>query len=288
MLKKEQKAQLSGLLLEENRVTPAKKSTMTLSENHICLVSILIEVEEVYNFSQDDLLTEDILILDTHAEVFVWIGQSVNPKEKQNAFEIGQVQGNSFQKKVTLLFGIRHAVEEKSNGPSQGGPRQRAEALAVLSNAFNSSSDMTSSMDRLNGLNQGGPRQRAEALTTLNSVFKSSSGTKSSSPKTIGRSQGSQRAATVAALSQVLTAEKKKQSPNSSPVATRSLVVETSTSEEEGGVAEEDREGFALGGSVTMTTEKSVYGAAMGVGVGVEVEGRDGEKEKGFCAATRV
>ncbi|XLS61584.1 hypothetical protein HN51_015840 [Arachis hypogaea] len=65
------------------------------------------------------------------------------------------VQGNSFQKKVTLLFGIRHAVEKKSNGPSQGGPRQRAEALAALSNAFNSSSDMTSSMsqDRLNGLN---------------------------------------------------------------------------------------------------------------------------------------
>lgn len=45
----------------------------------------------MYNFSQDDLLTEDILILDTHAEVFVWIGQSVDPKEKQNAFEIGQV-----------------------------------------------------------------------------------------------------------------------------------------------------------------------------------------------------
>ncbi|KAL4315338.1 hypothetical protein AHAS_Ahas15G0175100 [Arachis hypogaea] len=96
------------------------------------------QAEEVYNFFQDDLLTEDILILDTHAEVFVWIGQSVDPKEKQNAFEIGQVQGNSFQKKVTLLFGIGHAVEKKFNGPSQGGPRQRAEALAALSNAFNS------------------------------------------------------------------------------------------------------------------------------------------------------
>jgi len=36
-------------------------------------------------------LTEDILILDTHAEVFVWIGQCVDPKEKQNAFEIAQV-----------------------------------------------------------------------------------------------------------------------------------------------------------------------------------------------------
>ncbi|QHN81478.1 uncharacterized protein DS421_20g687220 [Arachis hypogaea] len=208
--------------------------------------------------------------------VLICIYKSVDPKEKQNAFEIGQsyidkavsleglsprvplykvtegnepcffttyfpwdhakasVQGNSFQKKVTLFFGIHHAVEEKSNGPSQGGPRQRAEAFSALSNAFNSSSDMTSSMsqDRLNGLNQGGPRQRAEALAALNSAFKSSSGTKSSSPKTTGRSQGSQRATSVAALSQVLTAEKKKQSPDSSPVPTRSPVVETSTSSE--------------------------------------------------------
>ncbi|XLR35526.1 hypothetical protein HN51_044885 [Arachis hypogaea] len=88
------------------------------------------------------------------------------------------------------------------------------------------------SHDRLNGLNQGGPRQRVEALAALNSAFKSTSGTKSSSPKTTGKSQGSQRAAAVAALSQVLTAEKKKQSPDFSPVATRSPVVETSTSGE--------------------------------------------------------
>lgn len=50
-----------------------------------------MQVEEVYNFSQDDLLTEDILILDTHAEVFAWVGQSVDPKEKQNTFDIAQV-----------------------------------------------------------------------------------------------------------------------------------------------------------------------------------------------------
>ncbi|KAL5556263.1 hypothetical protein UlMin_038499 [Ulmus minor] len=48
------------------------------------------QVEEVYNFSQDDLLAEDILILDTHAEVFIWVGQCVDAKEKQSAFEIGQ------------------------------------------------------------------------------------------------------------------------------------------------------------------------------------------------------
>ncbi|RYR73577.1 hypothetical protein Ahy_A02g007995 [Arachis hypogaea] len=111
-------------------------------------------------------------------------------------------------------------------------------ATAMASNLTNQSRNVLSkklmvneeSRDRLNGLNQGGPRQRVEALAALNSAFKSSSGTKSSSPKTTGRSQGSQRAAAVAALSQVLTAEKKKQSPYSSPVATRSPVVETSTS----------------------------------------------------------
>ncbi|KAA3457125.1 villin-2 [Gossypium australe] len=183
-------------------------------------------VEEVYNFSQDDLLTEDILILDTHAEVFVWVGQCVDPKEKQNAFEIGQkytdmaasleglsphvplykvtegnepcffttffswdstqatVQGNSFQKKVALLFGASHAVEAQ---------------------------------DRSNG-NQGGPTQRASALAALSSAFNPSSASKASTPKPSSTSQGSQRAAAVAALSSVLTAEKRKQSPDASPI----------------------------------------------------------------------
>lgn len=49
------------------------------------------QVSEISNFTQDDLLTEDILILDTHAEIFVWVGYSVESKEKQTAFEIGQV-----------------------------------------------------------------------------------------------------------------------------------------------------------------------------------------------------
>nr|POF18979.1 villin-2 [Quercus suber] len=193
-------------------------------------------VEEVYNFSQDDLLTEDILIFDTHAEVFVWVGQSVDSREKQNAFEIGQkyiemaasleglssnvplykvtegnepcffttyfswdqnkavVQGNSFQKKIALLFGIGHVVEDKSNGSNQG------------------------------------PRQRAEALAALNSAFNSSPGAKTSAPRPSGRGQGSQRAAAVAALSSVLTAEKKSdesptRSSSSPPPETNSSVV---------------------------------------------------------------
>ncbi|KAI3787041.1 hypothetical protein L1987_41209 [Smallanthus sonchifolius] len=202
--------------------TSKKTAQETSRDPHLFAFSFnrgKFEIEEIYNFQQDDLLTEDILILDTHAEVFVWVGQSVDSKEKQSAFEIGQkyvelaasldglspcvplyrvtegnepnffttffswdpakanVQGNSFQKKVLLLFGF-------------GGGGNSAE-----------------SEDRSNG-NQGGPTQRASALAALNSAFKSSPPTKSSaSPKVPSR--GSQRAAAVAALSSVLTAEKK-------------------------------------------------------------------------------
>ncbi|KAB2037541.1 hypothetical protein ES319_D03G082600v1 [Gossypium barbadense] len=213
--------------------TSKTASTEIIGDPHLFTFSLnkgKFEVEEVYNFSQDDLLTEDILILDTHAEVFVWVGQCVEPKEKQNAFEIGQkyidmaasleglsphvplykvtegnepcffttffswdstqatVQGNSFQKKVALLFGASHAVEAQ---------------------------------DRSNG-NQGGPTQRASALAALSSAFNPSSASKASTPKPSSTSQGSQRAAAVAALSSVLTAEKKKQSPDASPIKSTS------------------------------------------------------------------
>ncbi|PNY04664.1 villin-2-like protein [Trifolium pratense] len=257
-------------------ITSKKVTNDIVRDPHLFTLSFnkagKLQEEEIFNFGQDDLLTEDILILDTHAEVFVWIGQNVDAKEKQNAFEIAQkyiekagsleglsphvplykvtegnepcffttyfswdhakatVQGNSFMKKMALLFGIGHSVEEKSNnGSSQGGPRQRAEALAALNNAFNSSPETPPSADKLNSLNQGGHRQRAEALAALNSAFSSSSATKPVTPRKSPRGQGSQRAAAVAALSNVLTAEKKTHSPDSSPVATSSPVVESST-----------------------------------------------------------
>ncbi|KAF8396164.1 hypothetical protein HHK36_017777 [Tetracentron sinense] len=197
-----------------------------------------LKVSEVYNFSQDDLLTEDMLILDTHAEVFVWVGQCVDSKEKQKAFEIGQkyiemaasleglspdvplykvtegnepcfftayflwdstkatVQGNSFEKKVLLLFGAVHALE---------------------------------SQDKSNGSNQGGPTQRASALAALSSAFNPSAGTKGAATRSSGKSQGSQRAAAVAALSSVLTAEQRKRLPDASPArVSRSPTPDTS------------------------------------------------------------
>ncbi|KAK1366196.1 HP domain-containing protein [Heracleum sosnowskyi] len=207
--------------------TSKKVCPDVLRDPHLFTFSIdkgKFEVEEVYNFSQDDLLTEDVLILDSHAEVFVWVGQSADSTEKQNSLEYGQkyidmavsldglspkvplykvtegnepcffttffswdsskatAHGNSFQKKVMLLFGSGHGAEDKSNGTNQGGPTQRASALAALNSAFSSAP---------------GPKRDA-------------------SPKSAGVSRGSQRAAAVAALSSVLTAEKKG-SPESSP-----------------------------------------------------------------------
>lgn len=85
------------------------------------------------------------------------------------------------------------------------------------------------SQERLNGLDHGGPRQRAEALAALNSAFNSSSTTKRVAPRPPGKGQGSQRAAALAALSSVLTAEKNKQSPDSSPEASHSPFPESGT-----------------------------------------------------------
>ncbi|KAJ1695673.1 hypothetical protein LUZ63_012371 [Rhynchospora breviuscula] len=205
-----------------------------------------IEIDEIHNFSQDELLTEDMLILDIHAEVFIWIGQSVDSKEKQRAFEIGQQyidiavsqeellpdvplykvtegsepcffktyfswdvtkamsQGNSFQKKLALLFGnvlnISEPSDKEKKSTNTGEATQRASALAALSSAFS-------------------PSDASKA---------------SSSPKTpIRQSQGSsQRAAAVAALTSVLTAEQSSQpstpqlSRGSSPVTPKSSALE--------------------------------------------------------------
>ncbi|XP_068647081.1 villin-4-like [Aristolochia californica] len=49
-----------------------------------------LKVTEIFNFSQDDLMTEDIFLLDTHSEIFVWIGQQVGPKGRMQALTIGE------------------------------------------------------------------------------------------------------------------------------------------------------------------------------------------------------
>ena len=49
-----------------------------------------LKVKEIHNFSQDDLMTEEIFILDCHSEIFVWVGQQVDPKSRMQALPIGE------------------------------------------------------------------------------------------------------------------------------------------------------------------------------------------------------
>eukprot|EP00002_Diphylleia_rotans_P006181 TRINITY_DN154_c0_g1_i1.p1 TRINITY_DN154_c0_g1~~TRINITY_DN154_c0_g1_i1.p1 ORF type:complete len:804 (-),score=188.33 TRINITY_DN154_c0_g1_i1:762-3173(-) len=44
-------------------------------------------VEEIFNFSQDDLVNDDVMILDCFNEVFVWVGSKANETEKKMALE---------------------------------------------------------------------------------------------------------------------------------------------------------------------------------------------------------
>lgn len=68
-----------------------------ISYFHICYFlnllqnSMLLQVAEIYNFGQDDLMTEDIDILSCHSDIFVWVGQQVDPKTKVHALKIGEV-----------------------------------------------------------------------------------------------------------------------------------------------------------------------------------------------------
>lgn len=48
-----------------------------------------LKVKEVPGFLQDDLASEDVMVLDTMQEVFVWVGAAVPEAEKREAFAAG-------------------------------------------------------------------------------------------------------------------------------------------------------------------------------------------------------
>jgi hypothetical protein len=49
------------------------------------------QIKELHHFTQDDLMTEDVFILDCHSDIFVWIGQQVDVKVILQALDIGEV-----------------------------------------------------------------------------------------------------------------------------------------------------------------------------------------------------
>uniref|UniRef100_A0A0C9S7X8 TSA: Wollemia nobilis Ref_Wollemi_Transcript_12585_2099 transcribed RNA sequence n=1 Tax=Wollemia nobilis TaxID=56998 RepID=A0A0C9S7X8_9CONI len=183
------------------------------------------------------------MILDAHSEVFVWVGQHVDAKEKQLAFEIGKkymeraalleglsqdiplykvTEGNEppFFTKYYMWDSAKAAVQgnsfEKKLATLSGIPLQAVENLKKRMSTPDSGSSEAPFSDSSNGSKQSGATQRAAALAALSSAFNSSGGSKPAPrpAKPFGTSnQSSQRAAAVAALSTVLDAEAKKGSP---------------------------------------------------------------------------
>lgn len=85
MLMRELKVWSSGLNLEGNKIKHTRRCHRRLLRIHNYSHSHLIKgdskLKKSYSFSRDDLLTQDILSLDTSAEAFV--GQIIDLKRKK-------------------------------------------------------------------------------------------------------------------------------------------------------------------------------------------------------------
>jgi len=44
-------------------------------------------VEEIFGFTQEDLIADDVMLLDTYSEVYVWVGAQSSRDEKESAFK---------------------------------------------------------------------------------------------------------------------------------------------------------------------------------------------------------
>jgi len=69
------------------------------------------KVEEITNFSQDDLSKNDVMILDAYNEVFVWVGSESNAIEKKMAMETAAEFVQQAKDKRSLDIPISRTIE---------------------------------------------------------------------------------------------------------------------------------------------------------------------------------
>nr|CAD1826066.1 unnamed protein product [Ananas comosus var. bracteatus] len=88
--KEGQKLNISGIYLVAKVNTPIKRLKKIWRAILICSLVTSQMVKEIFNFTQDDLMTEDIFILDCHSAIFVWVGQQVDVNRKRQALKIAE------------------------------------------------------------------------------------------------------------------------------------------------------------------------------------------------------
>jgi len=72
---------------------PNKPCFFNKKINHV--VVHIFKVKEVFSFCQDDLATEETLILDCNDEIYVWVGLHSDITSKEQALNIGKVTSDS-------------------------------------------------------------------------------------------------------------------------------------------------------------------------------------------------
>ncbi|XP_022148363.1 villin-1 [Momordica charantia] len=82
-----------------------KEAKGPIEDPHLFVLNISegdFKVKEIYNFTQDDLTTEDVLVLNCHNEIYVWLGCHSNVGGKEQAFDLA----HKFLEKDILDEGI--------------------------------------------------------------------------------------------------------------------------------------------------------------------------------------
>ncbi|KAL2653478.1 hypothetical protein R1flu_021606 [Riccia fluitans] len=204
-----------------------------------------LQTTEVFNFDQDDLLTEEVMILDTFTELYVWVGQHASAEEKEHALDFAQehldskVAQDGMSPKATI-YKIPEGCE-----PIFFTSYFNWRAIKVMADTY------SKRLAKLQGRKivatehpEDGATQRKSAMAALSSVFgsppehptspRSSIGGSPRTPSSHINSASSQRAAALAALSAAL-GQPQAESSSFAPDADWVAVSSPSVKSEDGG-----------------------------------------------------
>ncbi|PKA49474.1 Villin-4 [Apostasia shenzhenica] len=207
-----QKLNSFGICLVVKESTPIKNSPGNLKLIPTYLVAPFQEVKEVFNFTQDDLMTEDIFILNCHSDIFIWVGQQVDNKRKSDALNIGEMHGNSYQRKLAL---VKHGATPILDKSKRRVPRHSGRSLLPDKSERPRSASFSPDRVRLRG--------RSPAFNALAATFENPNARNLSTPppavnklypkSSLSDTKLAPRSATIAALTASFESTKESMTP---------------------------------------------------------------------------